>query len=958
MLCALSSERQACAAIDPNEPAPFTETPGEQSFPLAVAGQAAPLLVAADEYPGVLRVAEHVRADLERVAGSAPPVLRVVNSQTALPAQAVLAGTLGKSSLVERLVAAGKFDPSDLRGRREKFVATIVDAPLPGMTQALVIVGSDKRGTIYGLYDLADRSGVSPWAWWADVPTPRRPDMHVPPERRTVGEPAVEFRGIFINDEAPALSGWAHATFGACNSRFYDKVFELILRLRGNYLWPAMWGRSLFDDDPESARLADEYGVVLGTSHHEPMMRAHVEWQRYGQGPWNYEKNAETLREFWAEGLRRRGEFESIVTIGMRGDGDEPMTEQTNIALLERIVADQRAIIAQITGRDPTETPQCWALYKEVQEYYDRGMRVPDDVLLLLCDDNWGNIRKLPALGAPPRPGGYGVYYHFDYVGGPRNYKWINTNPLPRIWEQMHLARRYGANRLWVVNVGDIKPMEFPIEFFLDYAWNPEAWPSDRLGEYGRRWAARQFGESHAAAIADLLAKYAKFNARRKPELLSPDTYSLVDFDEADARVAEYGALATSARRIEGELPVDARDAFFQLVLHPVEASANLNELYVVAGKNRLYAEHRRRETNDLAARVAELFERDAAISRRYNEETAGGKWRHMMDQTHIGYTSWQEPPRNEPPATRTIDVPSGTSWGVAIEGSRSAWPAAAPATLPELNEYGPGERWIEVFARGTEPVKFAVICRDPWLRVSPARGATAGTQRIAVAADWRQFPPGTSEAILTVRGPADESVEIRVPVVRTDVPPTFQGHVEAAGYVSIEAEHASRRVDGPNVRWHVIPDLGRTLSGVTIMPPDVPRQLLAEDSPRLEYRVLLTHSGSVAVRVFAAPTQDFAAAGGLQYAVSFDDQPPQLVNMHADASNRAWERQVAENVNETTTEHRLEQAGEHVLKFWLVDPGIVLQKLVVARGELPASYLGPPESVRVGEPASPAAAR
>ncbi|MFC7669511.1 glycosyl hydrolase 115 family protein [Hymenobacter humi] len=390
--------------------------------------------------------------------------------------------------------------------------------PMPGVERALVIAGSDKRGTIYGIYDLSQQIGVSPWYWWADVPTKQQPALYVLAGRHTQGEPKVKYRGIFLNDEAPALSGWAKEKFGGINSKMYVHVFELILRLRGNYLWPAMWGNAFNDDDKQSPVLADEYGVVMGTSHHEPMVRSQQEWKRYGSGAWNYQTNPKVLQDFWRQGIRNMGTKESIVTVGMRGDGDEPMSEGSNIALLEKIVADQRQILAEETRKPADQTPQLWALYKEVQDYYDKGMRVPDDVTLLLCDDNWGNIRKLPKVGEKPRKGGYGIYYHFDYVGGPRNYKWLNTNPLPRIWEQMHLAHAYGANQIWIVNVGDLKPMELPISFFLDYAWNPDKIKADQVAAYTQRWAAQQFGPTYAGEIGDILAKYAKYNARRKPE--------------------------------------------------------------------------------------------------------------------------------------------------------------------------------------------------------------------------------------------------------------------------------------------------------------------------------------------------------------------------------------------------------------------------------------------------------
>ncbi len=921
--------------------------PAPDRFALAVHGKPAPWFVSGDDYAGVVRVARMLQADVARVTGAEPQL--ATGAEAPQGDAVVLVGTLGHSPLIDGLLASGKLDAADLAGRWEKFVLQSVDNPLPGVDRALVIAGSDKRGTIFGMFDLAAEIGVSPWYWWADVPVPKNADLHVLPGRHTRGEPKVKYRGIFINDEAPALSGWMQEQFGGCNSKFYAHVFELILRLKGNYLWPAMWGRAIYDDDPESPRLADELGIVIGTSHHEPMMRAHVEWDRHGKGRWDYAKNEATLREFWTEGLQRMGANESVVTVGMRGDGDEPMTEGANIALLERIIADQRGIIADVTGRDPAAVPQMWALYKEVQEYYDRGMRVPDDVTLLLCDDNWGNIRKLPKLGEPARAGGYGVYYHFDYVGGPRNYKWLNTNPLPRVWEQMHLAYRYGADRLWIVNVGDIKPMELPIDFFLDYAWDPEAWPAERLPEYAREWAAEQFGEEHAAEIADILAKYAKYNGRRKPELLTPDTYSLVNFREAQRVVADYNALAAEANRIGDSLPAEYQDAYFQLVQFPVEACANLNDLYVSAGFNRLYASQGRASANDMAERVADLFARDAELCRQYNEDLAGGKWRHMMDQTHIGYDNWQEPPKNVAPKTERLMVPEEADMGVAVEGSAAWWPHEnATATLPEFSPLSVRVHAFEIFNRGRVPFNYAIQCDAPWVVINASRGIVEKDRRVDVKVDWKSAPVGVSTADIVITGPKKQRVVVKVTANNPDPESQeeIRGFVESNGYVAIEAEHFTRAVQKSPVVWQCIPDLGRTLSGVTPFPVTIPRQAPGDDGARLEYRLHLFHAGEVTVKAYASPTLDFTAGDGRRYAVSIDDAEPQIVNINADDSLQAWERNVAANINVSSTTHAVAKSGVHVLKYWAVDPGVVLQRLVVETTGAPQSYLGPPESM------------
>jgi hypothetical protein len=918
-----------------------------EAFTLSASGRTAPLVVSSRDFPAVTRVIKDLQADILRVSLVQPALILDTPPKSR---EFILVGTLGKNPLIDELVTNGRIDVKDVQGKWETFLIQVVEKPFPGVDRVLVIAGSDKRGTVFGVYDLSEKIGVSPWYWWADVPVKTSPNLFVRKGRYTLGEPAVKYRGIFINDEAPALSGWTFEKFGGFNHRLYEKVFELILRMKGNYLWPAMWGRAFYDDDSLNPKLADDYGVVIATSHHEPMMRAHDEWRRYGKGAWNYEKNDSVLRNFWRQGIKRMGSYESVVTIGMRGDGDEPMSEQANIALLERIVKDQRQILGEVMQKDVTTIPQVWALYKEVQEYYDRGMRVPDDVTLLLCDDNWGNIRKLPKLTDQPRAGGYGIYYHFDYVGDPRNYKWLNTNQISRVWEQMHLAYRYGANKIWIVNVGDIKPMEFPTQFFLDYAWNPEAWPAERLPAYTRRWAEKQFGSKYATEIGDIVTSYTQFNSRRKPELLSPDTYSLVNYREAETVVSDYKALAQKAQRIYTKLAANYRDAYYQLVLHPVLACSTLYDLYVAVGKNRMYAKQGRASTNSFAEQAGKLYREDSLITYHYNHILAGGKWNHFMDQTHIGYTYWQQPDYNSMPAVSLIQVPDAAEMGAAIEGSTNWWPEEkGEAVLPEFNPYGASTRYIEIFNRGKAPFSYSCLAGKSWLRISPARGEVAAEQRLLLTIDWKQVPTGKHRIPITIRGPNQSKTVVYADVGNPELPKRDQidGSVEAERYVSIEAEHFTRAVGKTPINWLRIPGLGRTLSAMTPTPVTSGVENPGGDSPRLEYRMYLENKGDVMVRVFLSPTLNFHNSQGLRYGISFDDEVPQIVNMHAQASHQLWQRWVSDNVNVQVSRHNIDKPGNHILKFWMIDPGVVLQRLVVETGEVGPSYLGPPESFR-----------
>jgi hypothetical protein len=920
------------------------------NFVIVKQKKAAMLYVDPNDYPGVARAVQDLQADIQRVTDC---TAKIAHETDNLGPDVILIGTLGKSSLIDRLVREKKIDVAAITGQWEAFRIQTVKHPWPGIASALVIAGSDKRGTIYGIYDLSEQIGVSPWYWWADVPVRHQDTLAVKPGAYTQGSPAVKYRGIFLNDEAPALTGWVKEKYGNYNHEFYEKVFELILRLKGNYLWPAMWNNAFSEDDPPNPKLADEYGIVMGTSHHEPMMRAQQEWKRHGTGPWDYSKNAPFLRQFWEQGLQRNKDYENIVTIGMRGDGDMPMSESANIALLEQIVSDQRKIISDLYQREAATVPQDWALYKEVQEYYEKGMRVPDDVTLLWCDDNWGNIRRLPTAEERKRGGGAGIYYHFDYVGDPRSYKWINTNALPKTWEQMNLALHYGADRIWIVNVGDLKPMEFPIEFFLSLAWNPSRWPKERIGEFGKLWATREFGAQHALEIADIVAKYAKYNGRRKPELLEPGTYSVVDYREADTVAGDFEKITKKAEAIYNHLPANEKDAFYQLVLFPTKASATVTRLYVAAGKNQLYASQGRASTNDLAAQARALFQADADLSAYYNHTLARGKWDHMMDQTHIGYTFWNEPPVNTMPKVTQLDLPAAANMGVAVEGSAVVWPGAAPPTLPQFDVYNKQSYYVDIFNRGKSPFRFAASSALPWIVLSESKGEVDQEKRIWVSVDWRRAPEGAATGSVKISSNAGPDVAVNVQSFRPAVPPPekLHGFVEGNGYVSIEAAHYTNKVDGPSARWEKIDDLGRTLSAMTVFPVTAASLASTEHSPCLEYRMYLFHTGNIEVQAILDPTLNFVPGRGLRYAISFDEETPQIIDVLANNSVEKWSTAVKDGVRIAKSSHEIANPGYHTLKFRMVDPGVVLQKLVVDLRGVKPSYLGPPESWHSSSP-------
>ncbi len=834
----------------------LTDQKQAASFALVEGNNTAVIYVDAAEPVLVQKSAAMLQEDIFMVTGKKP---LLVNQLARGTKNLVVIGTAGHSLLINRLVKAGKINTRAIAGRWEAYQLQTIQHPFVGTDNALVITGSDRRGAAYGVLELSKQAGVSPWYWWADVPVVQKKNLYIKNTVLLQDAPKVKYRGIFINDEAPALSGWTKEKFGGFNSKLYAKVFELILRLKGNYIWPAMWGNAFYDDDSLNIKMADEYGIVIGTSHHEPLMRAHDEWKRYGNGKWNYDSNETRLKEFWKTGMQRATD-EKIVSIGMRGDGDEPMSRETATALLERIVKDQRQIIEDITHQPAAKTPQLWALYKEVQDYYDKGMRVPDDVTLLLCDDNWGNIRKLPPVNAALRKGGYGIYYHFDYVGDPRNYKWVNTNPITRVWEQMHLAYEHNVKDIWIVNVGDIKPMEFPISFFLDYAWNPEKIDAADIKAYTEKWCAAQFGDQYAAEIADIIAKYTKYNSRRKPELLNENTYSLENYGEAGKVTDDYNKLLASAEKVNNALPEIYRDAYFQLVLHPVKACANLQELYTtVAMNHQAAAAGQAQYANALADKAKQLYANDSLITVQYHS-IANGKWNHMMSQTHIGYTYWQQPNVQKMPALQY---------------------AAAEIAVTDTP--------VSIMQVSSSEIE----CSE-----------TAGVN-------------------------------------------TF---IEKDGYISIEAAHYTKAINSRGIVWKVLPDLGRTGSSVTSFPVTAANQSPGGNAPQLQYQFCLDDTvTSIQLRSYFSPTLNFNNDEGLRFAVSIDDETPQIVVLNKEANQpKIWSKWVAENIIIKTTTHAVaKKRGSHLLKYWMVTPAVVLQKLVVNAGGLKDSYLGPPETRR-----------
>ena len=925
----------------------------KQYFSIVSASSNASIMYDASDDVLIQKSATFLASDIEKVTGKKPAILSSNNQENK---NLIIIGSIENSSIINQLITSKKLNVDAIQNQWERFIIQTIKNPLPGVDQALVIAGSDKRGAAYGVFTLSKEIGVSPWYWWADAPIKKSDELHVKNTRYVSNAPSVKYRGIFLNDEAPALRNWADEKFGGFNHQFYEKIFELLLRNKANYLWPAMWRPAVFStDDPENPRIADEYGIVISTTHHEPMMRYHEEWSRYKGGAWNYETNKEKLDEFWRGGIERMGDYESLVSLGMRGDGDEAMSEDTAIDLMKNIITEQRKIIAEVTKKPAEETKQVWALYKEVQDYYDKGMRVADDIMVLFCDDNWGNVRILPKKEELNHKGGYGMYYHFDFVGGPVSYRWINVTQIEKVWEQMNLSYQWGVKDLWIVNVGDLKPMELPTSFFLDLAWDVNAITPANLPNYYVNWAEQQFEEAHAEEIGEIIALTTKYSARRTPEMLKPDTYSITNYQEADRILEEYNQLYSKSKVIYDQLPESHKSAYYQLVHFPIEISKNLNEMYVAAGKNKLYGLQSRASTNLYAEKVKEKFFEDAELIKYYHETMGDGKWNHMMSQTHIGYTSWNNPPVNKMPEVSYIQVEPSARLGYALENAvETRWSrgGAFSRSFTPFDPINNQKKYIEIFNRGSEELNYTIKSKNDWIKTSSEKGAIQFDEKVFVSIDWTKAPKGKQETGEIIISGADQEFTITVPI-RNDLSEA-SGFVENNGVVSIEAANFTKKVDSKNISWTVIPNMGRTDSSITVMPANADRQNISDKSPQLEYVFTVFEEGDLNIDTYLSPTLNYQKNEGLKYAIAIDNEEPQIINIHEGDNVPDWEYpdwwndSVTDHIRKKQSTHKSVKSGKHTLKIWMIDPGVVFQKFVIDAGGLKPSYLGPPQSIYV----------
>jgi hypothetical protein len=895
----------------------LTESPGAADFALSADGRSATICLEPDADRSVLRAAGDLAADVERVTGVRP---QVSQDPALRHGSIVLIGVLGRSKLVDGLAAAGKLDAGGVRSLWESFVVQVVSEPLPGVDKALVIAGSDRRGAIYGIYEVSQSIGVSPWYWWADVPVTKRASLVIRAGVHRQGPPSVKYRGIFLNDEDWGLQPWAAKTFepelGDIGPKTYARIFELLLRLKANTLWPAMHAcTKAFNLYPQNRQVADDYGIVMGSSHAEPMLRDNVtEWTAPPE-TYNYLTSPEGVAAYWEQRVRDNGRFENIYTLGMRGIHDSPMQGPTTMAerirVLEQIFTDQRALLAKHTNPDVTQVPQAFTPYKEVLEIYNAGLQVPGDVTLVWPDDNFGYIRRFPTEEERTRTGGSGVYYHLSYLGSPLAYLWLCTTPPALVWEEMSKAYDLGARTIWIANVGDLKPAEIGTEFFLQMAWDINRWRRGNLPEFLVEWATREFGADHAREIADVMDRYYRLNFQRKPEHLQwwlpkesprPSPYTA---DETRQRLKAFDRLRTQVDRLAAAMPAASRDAFYELVTYPVRGTALANERYFDGELSALHAAAGQADAVELARQADNADAQLKEETRVFNEQIAGGKWRCIL----------------------------------ALEPADHLWKniRIAPWSLPH---FATPAASVENIVKATSAVP-----RD---RAGQLEGDSADQQNVEPRSGVRSTPGSPGGSLSTTPQAPTSS---RIATIRNQpfvAPPGFAGFVEANGIVSIEAEHFTEKVDRAGAGWEVIPGLGRTGDSVAVFPTtatSIEPARLTTGAPRLDYRVCFPTTGEITAIVSLFPTQPIQAGRGLRLAVALDDQSPQVLTAGAEVGSSAWAQSVLNEVITASVRLPVPTAGVHVLKIFMVDAGVVLDRIVIDCGGLLPSYLGPPEA-------------
>lgn len=969
MLSALVAVSAGHAQVAVHEKSPETK----YAFTLASPRQTAAILYDASDAAVVKRAAELFAADVEAVTGRRPQV----TSATGETGPAVIVGTVGGSALIRRLSEAGKIDTAPLEGAWERYLIQTVANPLPGIRKALVIAGSDRRGAAYGLFTLSELIGVSPWYWWADVPVKKHAALHVDAPPTYSQTPSVRYRGIFLNDEDWGLTPWASQTFeperGNIGPRTYAKVCELLLRLKANYLAPAMHPVSTsFNQIPENKLVADTFAIVMGSTHCEPLLlNTASEWDTKTMGPWNYDKNKEGINRVLTQRVRENSPYENVYTLALRGLHDGAMSTtlpmHEKVRMLQQALLDQRRILAENIDRPVETVPQAFTPYKEVLEIYSNGLELPDDVTIVWPDDNYGYMKRLSGVREQRRTGRSGVYYHVSYLGVPHSYLWFSTTPPSLMYEELRKAYDTTADRLWLVNCGDLKGSEMQVSLFLNMAWDIGRFTADNVVTYPARWLAGIFGEAYYDRLEAMTREHLRLAFPRKPEYmgwgyhwnrfdhnceqLTDTDFSFTNYDEAQRRLEAYRQLGARAEALLHEIGDEARPAFYQLVYYPLRGAELMNRMTLGGQRNRWYARQGRAATNAVRDEVQRCYDSLQVITRGYNS-LLGGKWNHMMSmrQNYDGVSAYFNLPH-----LATHDAAGAPRLALQVAGE-DVTGARAFHALPAFDNYLRRTYPVEIYNRGGGTLAWTAHASEPWVVLSKSAGKTADEERITVGIDWEKAPSGNAVPAQIVFRAGEQSEKVLVSLFNPTAPSRaeLRGiYVENNGCVSIPAAGCHRVRENDRIKITAVEDLGIEGPALQLGDPTAPLQIFrSRDVPCAEYDFYAFDAGSVDVYTYVLPTfplhadRDFRIGENTntdtKYSVQIDDGALATPSSSHVEYSQVWFESVLRNcaVNKSTL--HIDKPGRHTLRIRVGDPGIVLQKIVLDFGGMKRSYLGP----------------
>ncbi|MCJ8165955.1 glycosyl hydrolase 115 family protein [Pontibacter sp. E15-1] len=944
-------------------------------FPLAHAAKAAPVYTDAQDAEVVHLAAAAFSEDIRGITGVKATV-RNDSSWEDISGFPVIIGTISQSGLIDQLVKKQKLDVRGIEGKWESFSITVVNNPSDKVEKALVIAGSDRRGTAFGVFELSRRLGVSPWHWWADVKPKQQADLYITPGALVQGPPSVKYRGIFLNDEDWGLQPWAAQNMDTdikdIGPNTYARIFELLLRLKANLIWPAMHpSTKAFFHYPGNPQTADAYAILVGTSHAEPMLRNNVgEWHEKAMGDFDYFNNKNAVQDYWEKRVRESSDLEAIYTMGMRGVHDSGMRGAKNASeaatMLQQTIADQRGMLQKHINSNVSAVPQAFTAYKEVLDIYDQGLKLPEDITLVWPDDNYGYIHRLSNPEEQRRSGGSGVYYHASYWGRPHDYLWLSSTHPSLIGEEMMKAYHMKADRLWVLNVGDIKPLEYNIELFLDMAYNARGFQeSGAVKRHLRQWVEDIFGGEQAALIHDVLWEYYDLAFERRPEFMgwsrteptTPTAFTAYNHfyygDEAQRRLDRYEALEKQVKEMRRQISAKDADAFYELVYYPVVGASLMNKKFLFRDKSHLYNLQNRASATDYAQLSSQAYDSIVAETDYYNRQLANGKWNGMMSMAPRNLPVYQKP-------VLPANSINGTGiWAVAPEGFATADASLVDRqglALPAFNAWGSPRYFVDVFLTGSEPVVWRATSSAKWITLSEQRGKLSSDfgkkeQRIWVSVDWSKISQRQeATGYITLKG-AGKTYRVAVKAVKPADPAfaAYEGFAESNGYVSIFAENFSRKTDKQSKGWELVEGLGHTGKALMALPLEVKpvgeTESVKEHAPFVAYDFYTLTAAAPTITVSTLPTHPVTKAHGMRYAVSIDDGPVEVVDFQTFGRSEEWKENVLRNSAERRLTYQRIGTGKHVLKIYLIDPGVLLDKITIDLGGLKKAYSTIPET-------------